>query len=116
MEEAYHRGARKIIVIRTVPEDFSAQSSWAHKLKSWICSSSRCPKLIDLITHHENTYQQTLSFINNPPKGTQIIQVFPEKARSSNLVKSSYESVNEDYMMGVSVGLEFLNKYFQVLT
>ena len=116
VEEAYHRGARKIIVIRTVPKDFSAQSPWAHKLKSWICSSNRCPKLIDLITHHENAYQQTLAFINSPPEGTQVIQVFPEKALSSNLIKSSYESLNEDYTMGVNVGLAFANQYSQAMT
>ncbi len=111
VEEAYRRGAKKIIAIRTVPKDFSAQSPWAHKLKSWVCNSNRCPKVIDLITHHENAYQKTLSFIDNPPEGVQVIQVFPEKSLSSSLVGSSYESLNKDYTMGVNMGLAFLKQH-----
>ncbi|MEH6555467.1 patatin family protein, partial [Pseudoalteromonas tetraodonis] len=35
VREAYNRGARKIVVIRTVDEAFQAQSAWISKLKSF---------------------------------------------------------------------------------
>ena len=72
--------------------------------------------MIDLITHHEDAYQKTLNFIDNPPEDVEVIQVFPEKNLSSSLVGSSYESLNEDYTMGVNVGLAFLKQYSQSIT
>ncbi len=109
VEEAYNRGAKRIVVIRTVPKDFAGKSPWAHKLKSWLCSANRCPKVLDLITHHENTYQKTLKFIENPPTGVEIIQVFPQQPLASGLVGSSDYSLNDDYELGIKAGLDFLS-------
>ena len=111
VEEAYQRGAKRIVVIRTVPKDADVQSPWAHKLKSWICSSTRCPKVLDLITHHENAYQKTLSFMANPPKDIEIIQVYPEQPLASGLVGSSDDALNDDYQLGIKAGSMFLNQY-----
>jgi predicted patatin/cPLA2 family phospholipase len=111
VEEAYQRGAKRIVVIRTVPKDADVQSPWAHKLKSLLCSTNRCPKILDLITHHENAYQQTLDFIEQPPKGIEIVQIYPEKALASSLVGSSHESLNDDYHLGFNAGFNFLKSY-----
>jgi len=111
VEEAYQRGAKRIVVIRTVPKDAEIQSPWAHKLKSWICTSNRCPKILDLITHHENAYQKTLNFLAKPPKGIEIIQIFPEQPLGSSLVGSSDVALNDDYQLGIQAGSMFLNQY-----
>ncbi len=110
VEEAYKRGAKRIVVIRTVPKDAEVQSPWAHKLKSWICSSNRCPKLLDLITHHENAYQKTLRFLAKPPKDIEIIQVYPEQPLASALVGSSDDALIDDYQLGIKVGSIFLKQ------
>lgn len=109
VEEAYKRGAKRIVVIRTVPKDSTGQSPWAHKLKSWLCHANRCPKVLDLITHHENAYQKTLSFIENPPKGVEVIQIYPEQPLASGLVGSNENSLNDDYELGIKAGLYFLS-------
>jgi predicted patatin/cPLA2 family phospholipase len=111
VEEAYQRGAKRIVVIRTIPKDAAVQSPWAHKLKSLFCNANRCPKVLDLITHHENAYQATLNFIARPPKGIEIIQIFPEQLLASSLVGSSHESLNQDYDLGFKAGLNFLSRY-----
>jgi len=111
VEEAYQRGAKRIVVIRTIPKDTNVQSPWAHKLKSMLCNANRCPKVLDLITHHENAYQKTLEFIEQPPKGIEIVQIYPEQALASSLVGSSDESLNNDYDLGIRAGLGFLKRY-----
>lgn len=44
--EAYNRGARKIVVIRTVDACLPIQSAWVNKLKAFVCASGYCPKTI----------------------------------------------------------------------
>lgn len=110
VEEAYQRGARKITVLRTVAEDASMQSPWAHKIKSMICNQHYCPKVIDLLTHHEDSYQRSLEFINNPPADVEIVQLFPQQALASSLVGSSKSALQQDYQLGVTAGIEFLKQ------
>jgi predicted patatin/cPLA2 family phospholipase len=111
VEEAYQRGAKRIVVIRTVPKGATVQSPWAHKLKALLCNANHCPKVLDLITHHENAYQATLDFIDKPPKNVEIVQIHPEQALASRLVGSSDDSLNNDYTLGFQAGLKFLTRY-----
>lgn len=108
VEEAYNRGAKRIVVIRTVPEKSNIQTPWAHKLKSVFCQTNRCPKALDLLTHHENAYQSTLDFIARPPKDVEIVQIFPKQALTSRLVGSSNQALATDYELGFQAGLSFL--------
>jgi len=108
IQEAYQRGARKIIVLRTVPSDHNACSPWIHKLKSWVCRSQRCPKVLDIITGHENAYHEALNFIQAPPADTTIIEIAPAKKLESQLIGSSNKALAADYRMGYEVGKQFL--------
>lgn len=108
IQEAYQRGAKKIIVIRTVPTDQSAHSPWAHKIKSWVCKTQRCPRVLDLITGHENAYSEAVDFIHQPPADTQIIEIAPANKLSSRLLGSSDQALAADYQMGYEIGTRFL--------
>lgn len=108
VEEAYKRGAKRTVVIRTVPKEGEIEYPWAHRLKGWICSSNRCPRVIDLITHHETEYQRAQNFMDKPPEDVEIVQIYPQKPLASGLVGSSCQDLNQDYIHGVKVGLAFL--------
>lgn len=110
VEEAYNRGAKRIVVIRTVPKDSTVQSPWAHKLKSVLCNENRCPKVLDLITHHENAYQQTLDFMAQPPTDVEIVQIHPQQPLTSRLVGSRPKSLETDYALGFQAGLAFMQQ------
>lgn len=111
IQEAYHRGAKKIIVIRTVPAHHNIRSQWAHKLKSWVCSSQRCPKVLDIITGHENSYSEAIDFIHAPPEDAQIIEIAPPQLLASRLLGSSDEALTSDYKMGFEMGAKFLTSH-----
>jgi predicted patatin/cPLA2 family phospholipase len=108
VREAYQRGARKIVVIRTVNADFQAQSAWVHKLKSWICVSGYCPRTIDYLVQHEQAYQQELAFIANPPADVEIIQIFADNSLQSKLLGSADTDLLHDYHTGLAAGKSFL--------
>lgn len=108
VEEAYKRGAKKIVVIRTIPSDLSLRSPWAHTLKKWVCKKQTCPKVLDIITGHENAYNDALDFIDNPPEDAQVIEIAPPHNLASHVLGSSDQALISDYKMGVEIGAQFL--------
>jgi predicted patatin/cPLA2 family phospholipase len=108
VREAYRRGARKIVIIRTVNADFHDQSVWLKKLKSWIYSSGHCPKTIDYLVQHEQAYRRELSFIADPPDDVELIQIFAKDHLRSKRLGSSDIDLEHDYRVGIAAGNAFL--------
>jgi predicted patatin/cPLA2 family phospholipase len=108
VREAYRRGARKIVVIRTVNADIYTQSAWVLKLKSWIYASEYCPKIVGYLVQHEHAYQQEINFIANPPEDVEIIQIFAKDNLQSKLLGSTNMDLQHDYRAGISAGNAFL--------
>jgi len=106
--EAYQRGATKIVVIRTVDEGFQAQSPWLQKISAVMCATGTCPKTIDYLLQHEHAYQKELAFIENPPEGVEVIQIFAPKKLQSKLLGSSDAQLRHDYKLGQCAGAAFL--------
>ncbi|AGP93055.1 patatin-like phospholipase family protein [Alteromonas mediterranea] len=106
--EAYQRGATKIVVIRTVDEGFQAQSPWLQKISAVMCATGTCPKTIDYLLQHEHAYQKELAFIENPPEGVEVIQIFAPKKLQSKLLGSSDAQLCHDYKLGQYAGAAFL--------
>ena len=108
IQEAYDRGAKNIIVLRTAPANQSIRSPWAHKLKSWVCKTNSCPKVLDIITGHENAYNDAIKFIHTPPEDAKIIEISPPQKLASSLLGSSDQALIADYKMGYEMGTAFL--------
>ena len=106
--EAYQRAATKIVVIRTVDEGFQAQSPWLQKISAVMCATGTCPKTIDYLLQHEHAYQKELAFIENPPEGVEVIQIFAPKKLQSKLLGSSDAQLRHDYKLGQYAGAAFL--------
>ena len=108
VREAYNRGARKIVVIRTVDEHFQAQTAWVQKLRTFACASGYCPKTLDYLIQHEQAYLDELSFIANPPSDVEIIQIFADEKLHSKLLGSSNDDLRFDHKLGVKAGRAYL--------
>lgn len=106
--EAYNRGATKIVVIRTVDKGFQAQSPWLQKLSAVMCATGTCPKTIDYLLQHEHAYQKELAFIENPPEGVEVIQIFAPNKLQSKLLGSTDAQLRHDYNLGKKAGIAFL--------
>lgn len=109
VEEAYNRGAKKIVVIRTIPEGSQAMTPWLHRLRSWLRSRKQCVKAVNYYVHHENVYRRSLRFIENPPEDVEIIQIFPKVNLASKLIGSSDLELEHDYLAGKDVGRQLLS-------
>ena len=108
VQAAYELGAKKIVVIRTVPEHHNTQSPWVHKLKSWVCNENRCPKVLNIITRHETSYNDAVNFIESPPSDATIMEIVPPTMLASRILGSSDKALKANYQMGFEAGLTFL--------
>lgn len=108
VREAYNRGARKIVVIRTVDADFQAQSAWVQKLRSLATAAGYCPKTLDYLIQHEQAYLDELNFMANPPNDVEIIQIFADETLHSKLLGSTNDDLRKDHKLGVKAGREYL--------
>lgn len=109
--EAYNRGARHIVVIRTVDTGFQAQSAWLARLSGLLCTAGHCPKTIDYLLQHERAYQRELAFIASPPDDVTVTQIFAPSRLQSKLLGSTDEELRHDYRMGIEAGSDFLTGY-----
>lgn len=108
VSEAYRRGARKIVVIRTVNADIHTQPAWVQKLKAWIYKSGHCPKSIDYLVQHEQAYNKELAFIKDPPGDVDILQIFAKDSLQCRMLGSSDINLQHDYSAGIDAGNVFL--------
>ena len=113
MREAYNRGARKIVVIRTVDANFQAQSAWVQKLRTFAIASGYCPKTLDYLIQHEKAYLDELEFIANPPDDVEIIQIFANEKLHSKLLGSSNNDLRFDHKLGLAAGRSYLAQQSQ---
>ncbi len=104
IEEAYHRGARRIVVIRTAPSDTEFATPWVHRLSDWLEQHHRQVPMVEYLAHHEAVYQSSLAFLDNPPEDLQILQLCPPTPLSSRLIGSEDKSLRYDYLSGMAMG------------
>ncbi|WP_137167550.1 patatin-like phospholipase family protein [Salinimonas lutimaris] len=109
--EAYRRGARKIVVIRTVDRNFQVQPAWLNKLTGFMCIAGRCPKTLNYLLQHDKAYADELAFMQNPPDDVDIVQIFAREKLQSKLLGSTSEELRQDYKAGRMAGYAFLARY-----
>ncbi|WP_298716340.1 patatin family protein [uncultured Oceanisphaera sp.] len=108
VREAYRRGARTIVVIRTVPQHSRFSPHWARKLEGWI-GRERLGDLMQIVEAHERCFNDFHDFIHCPPKDAQIIEIFPHQPLQSRVLGSSRAQLEQDYELGRHYGLHFLH-------
>ena len=106
-QEAYDRGYRHIVVIRTVPITASFDHCWM-SIISKALGKTKASALIKLLLEHEEKYRQTQAFLNNPPDDAIIYEIHPQKDLCSKLIGSTIDSLDLDYQLGYQSGRYFM--------
>ncbi|MFI3273885.1 patatin family protein [Vibrio sp.] len=106
-QEAYNRGYKHIVVIRTVPISTSFDHRWMCKYRK-LLGKTKARAMIDLLIKHEAHYRATQDFLSNPPEDATIYEIHPNKALHSTLLGSSKHALEHDYEIGLLSGKYFL--------
>jgi predicted patatin/cPLA2 family phospholipase len=113
VKEAYLRGARDIVVIRTRP---------ANRSKGWFLDSLMAtlflrnyPELSSRIRRLHRVYKDAVRFIHNPPAHTKVFEISPPPQLRSARLRADHETLKADYELGRLAGRHFMEHFNDTL-
>lgn len=106
---AYKNGAQRITVLRTWPKEAHATQSWSDYFGSIYFKS--IPGLQKAFESNFEKYNNSIDFINNPPKDLIVDQLCPLKVLKSGTYSYSKKTIMSDYRYGLDVGMQYVAEY-----
>lgn len=97
-QEAYRRGARRIVVVRSRPASAVKDKSALDPFMAWLLRGQ--PAVAKAMRHTAARYQQALAFITNPPADAQVLHLAPEQALQTGRTTQDKAALNADYALG----------------
>lgn len=106
IEWAVEQGATDIVVIRTSDLTKRASQSWPNYFGSIFFRSNK--QLSECFANSHQKYNDALDFLENPPEGINIQQIWPEDGLKCTTYSYSVDSIKADYRYGLHVGMKFI--------
>jgi predicted patatin/cPLA2 family phospholipase len=110
VEEAYRRGARRILVLRTRPPGYVKKARLETRVLSALLRKGQ-PKLTDAIQRSPAQYQRSVAFMHAPPPGCTVIQIAPPALLSTTRTSKDGEKLQRDYALGRELGLRAMQAW-----
>ena len=100
--EAYRRGARKILVIRSRAAGFVKKVGWGTAVGAWMMR--REPGLAQAYRDAPARYEDAVRFLEAPPADCAIIHVAPRARLATTRTSQDPASLERDYQLGRELG------------
>jgi predicted patatin/cPLA2 family phospholipase len=99
IEEAYRRGARRILVVRSRPARYVKTSSYlSTRLTSLLFGSQ--PVVVEAMLRTAERYQEAVARIHAPPADCHVVHVAPGAALASGRMTQDRRALELDYAAG----------------
>jgi predicted patatin/cPLA2 family phospholipase len=105
IEWAVKQGATDITIVRTMLAHEKISKSWLDLVGEIYYRNDEGLK--SAFTKNHLQYNQSIDFINNPPKGITIRQVAPDVNLKAGVYTNSKSLIDEDYLYGFEKGNTF---------
>jgi predicted patatin/cPLA2 family phospholipase len=109
VREAYRRGARAIVVVRSRAADFVKRDRLANRIGAWSMRRSRG------IAHACRTaashYRDAVAFIQSPPEDCDVIHVAPSTSLATRRTSRDRACLERDYSLGRALGREAIARF-----
>ncbi|HEY3447663.1 MAG TPA: patatin family protein [Myxococcales bacterium] len=102
VEEAFRRGARDILVLRTRPADAVKRYDLSARATAW--QLRREPGLAAAVRELAGNYQRAVAFMERPPPGCRVLQVAPPVPLATKRTTRDRRVVERDYELGRAIG------------
>ncbi len=96
--EAYRRGARSMLVIRSRPIHVTKRPSPADAVTGLLLR--RHPALAGLARNVARTYRDSLAFLQTPPRALKLVHMGPSQPMQTGRTTQRVSSLQADYMLG----------------
>lgn len=109
VEEAFRRGARRILVLRSRPADYVKEP----RLEAIVGALAlrKHPALARAIRSAHMAYARALAFIRNPPAECSVLEVTPRQALRTGRTTRDVGALEEDYALGRKAGIRALEEW-----
>jgi predicted patatin/cPLA2 family phospholipase len=102
VEEAYRRGARRILVVRSRPRDFAGPSRVENAIAAVLLR--REPGLARAFAAYRAVYARAVAFVRRPPVDCHIVEVVPARHLRTNRTTRDLAALEHDYALGRRAG------------
>lgn len=107
--EAFRRGARNIVIIRTRPPEYYKTKGLENIVSS--LAMRKFPNLSKAVAGQADTYRKCMDFILNPPRDTFITQIAPVQPLRTGRTTQDRECLVADYELGRRHGEAFISAW-----
>jgi predicted patatin/cPLA2 family phospholipase len=109
VREAYRRGARTLIVVRSRAAHFVKNARIANRVGAW--AMRREPGLAKACRNAAAVYRDAVSFMSAPPADCHVIQVAPAAALATGRTSRDRAALERDYALGRALGREAIDRF-----
>jgi predicted patatin/cPLA2 family phospholipase len=109
VREAYRRGARTIIVIRSRAADFVRKDRLVNHIGAWTMRTS--PAIARACRTAARAYRDAVAFLNSPPADCTILQVAPATALATSRTSRDRGALERDYALGRALGRDVIARF-----
>jgi predicted patatin/cPLA2 family phospholipase len=108
VQEAYRRGARKIVVVRSRPAAFTKQPSLGSR---WLALTAKSAGLANAYRKSAPRYGAAVDFALSPPADCQIVHVAPVEALPVKRMTQDVRALDLSYAIGRERGLLAISQW-----
>jgi predicted patatin/cPLA2 family phospholipase len=109
VHEAYRRGARRILVIRSRPAAFVKRASALRSLSALAFRTS--PAFARAMRNAHASYANAVQFIASPPADCEVLHVAPPHTLATRRTTQNIRALERDYALGREVGARAIHAW-----
>jgi predicted patatin/cPLA2 family phospholipase len=109
VREAYRRGARTIVVVRSRPADFVKKDRMVNHLGAWTMRAS--PAIARACRSTATAYRDAVEFLRQPPDDCRVVHVAPSEALATRRTSRDRAALERDYALGRALGRDAIDRY-----
>jgi predicted patatin/cPLA2 family phospholipase len=109
VQEAYRRGARRIVVVRSRPAEFVKRPSTLGRVAALAFRSS--PPFVRALQNAHASYRAAVEFIASPPPDCTIVHVAPSAALATRRTTQDVRALKRDFALGREAGRRAIEEW-----
>lgn len=109
VQEALRRGVRRLMVVRSRPSSFNKKDTLVHRYIRWM--HRQYPALRQKMQQRVELHQQTVSLLQSPPPGIEIIDLCPPEHFSAGRFCRDLQVLQQGYEAGRKVALQAMQQW-----
>jgi len=107
--EAYRRGARNLMILRSRRSDYVKKNSITTKIYGLLLR--KYPNLSMAVQNRAASYMRAVTFIKNPPDDARVVEVSPPDSFRTSRLTNKVAILKEDYRTGIEQGKTAIERW-----